>query len=352
MTLRTALILAGGKGRRFQLERENWQDKALAELLGKPLLIHAVESVQKIVDEVIVCVNDDTRRTRYLDVLARFGFEKVKLVIDEQIEGLGGPIVAILTGLKHAKGEYCLTLPSDMPLLQPKVAEYLFDKAESSQIAVPKWPDGRLETLIMICERSSILRITDTLCQLGRPRPVDIIRGASEILFISPLAELRNLDPDLKSFVNINIRSDLTRLQTREVGGLTDRSLKVRLPSMQPEELQTFVKAVELKRKGDLSLSGQAFSSCSKVAEQKRSYFWGAIGREQEGKSLFESIKHQKDSGQANDIAKQANAAIRKAAENYAAESTIHEANGITYLAGRAKEDQLWCESWAQEKFR
>ena len=59
MTKRAALILAGGKARRFQVKGgEKWEDKALATLSGKPLLIHAVENVQGIVDEVSVSVND------------------------------------------------------------------------------------------------------------------------------------------------------------------------------------------------------------------------------------------------------------------------------------------------------
>ena len=43
MTKRAALVLAGGKARRFQRRQEEWQDKALSQLFGKPLLIHVVE---------------------------------------------------------------------------------------------------------------------------------------------------------------------------------------------------------------------------------------------------------------------------------------------------------------------
>ena len=34
-----------------------------------------------------------------------------------------------------------------MPFLQPKVADYLFREAEGFEVAVPMWPNGRLETL-------------------------------------------------------------------------------------------------------------------------------------------------------------------------------------------------------------
>jgi len=47
MRNRAALILAGGKARRFQSMGADWQDKALATLDGKPLLIHAAERLRR-----------------------------------------------------------------------------------------------------------------------------------------------------------------------------------------------------------------------------------------------------------------------------------------------------------------
>ena len=48
MTKRAALILAGGKARRFQTKDKDWEDKALAEISGKPLLIHAMENARQV----------------------------------------------------------------------------------------------------------------------------------------------------------------------------------------------------------------------------------------------------------------------------------------------------------------
>jgi molybdopterin-guanine dinucleotide biosynthesis protein A len=61
---RAALILAGGKSQRFQSKRREWRDKALSHLSGKPLLVHVVQNANEVVDEVVVCVNDETRKTR------------------------------------------------------------------------------------------------------------------------------------------------------------------------------------------------------------------------------------------------------------------------------------------------
>ena len=153
MTKRAALILAGGKARRFQHESEEWQDKALALLCGKPLLIHVVENAREVVDEIIICVNDETRRTKYTKVMENHNVDNVRLVVDEKISHVSGPNVAILTGLKATKTDFCVTLPCDMPFLKPKIINYLFDAAEDAQVTVPMWPNSRIETLVMVLER-------------------------------------------------------------------------------------------------------------------------------------------------------------------------------------------------------
>ena len=120
MVKRAALILAGGKARRFQTKDETWQDKALAELAGKPLLIHAIENVQGIVDEVAVCVNDEERKAKYAQILKNYALTNVKIVVDEKISHISGPNVAIMSGLKAVQADYCFTLPCDMPFLNQK----------------------------------------------------------------------------------------------------------------------------------------------------------------------------------------------------------------------------------------
>ena len=86
MIKKAALILAGGKAERFQVEKGSWQDKALAKLSDKPLLVHVIENVSGVVEEIIVCVNDEDRKRQYSKVLIENGLGNVKLVIDEKIE--------------------------------------------------------------------------------------------------------------------------------------------------------------------------------------------------------------------------------------------------------------------------
>jgi len=350
MVKRAVLILAGGRARRFQSERGTWQDKALAELFGKPLLIHAVENVRDVAEETVICVNNETRKAQYAETLAKHNVENVRLVVDEKNSHVEGPNVAILTGLKSVKADYCLTLPCDMPLMQPKVADHLLNVAEGFRVVVPMWPNGRLETLIMAVERSSVLEVTDTLCQLRRPRSDDIMRGALNVLLVSPFAEIRALDPELKSFVNINSQEDLARLQTRQAQGPAAENVQLNLGALPLSQLQCLREAAALCREGNFMEASTVFSSCANKLEKEESFFWAGISRENEGATLLQLAQRQSEPELAAEKNVDGKTALLNAARNYGLEAEEIEANRCRFLAERANADKAWCESWAQGK--
>lgn len=341
MTKRAAIVLAGGKAQRFQTAQENWQDKALANLNGKPLLVHVIENVQDIVDEIVVVANEETRRSCYQNVLAEHNVENARIVTDVKIDHLSGPFMAIFTGLKFSNADYCLTIPTDMPMLSRKVANYLFNQIKDSYVAVPMWPDGSLETLLMILERSKTLKIAVLLSELSRSRPDGIIRGALNVLFVSPLGKIKVLDPELKSFVNINSLEDLSRLQPRNGQGTSSDNLRLNLGILPDEQLEHLHKA-SLERNNSCFLeASKLFSSCAIDLEKEKSFFWAAISREYEAKSWLALSKQNNK----RELVTCMRNAFCKAASDYWSEAKIYEKNGCRLLAERAKADKLWCES-------
>jgi molybdenum cofactor guanylyltransferase len=341
MTKRSAIILAGGKAQRFQTALQNWQDKALAILDGKPLLVHVIENVRNIVDEIVVVTNEETRKLSYQNVLAEQNIENTRIVTDLRIDHLNGPLIAILTGLKSSSADYCLTIPTDMPMLNQKVANYLFSQIKESYVAVPMWPNGNLETLLMILERSKTLEIATILSELGRSRPAGIIRGALNVLFVSPIGKIKGLDPKLKSFVNINSPEDLSRLQPRNEQGTSSENLRLNLGILHVEKLEQLQKASLERNNSCFREAAKLFSSCAIDLEKEKSFFWAAISREYEAKSWL-------DLSEQNNEAKlivYVREAFFKAALDYGAEAKIYEKNGCCLLAERSKADKIWCES-------
>ena len=350
MVKRAALILAGGKARRFQTIDRIWQDKALAELGEKPLLIHAIENVQGVVDEVAVCVNDEQRKEKYGNILKNHALSNVKLVVDEQVGGISGPNVAIMSGLKAVQADFCLTLPCDMPFLKPAVADYLFREVEDAEVAVPMWPNGRLETLMMVLERNMALEITQSLCALKRPRSDDIPRGAGKTKLISPINQIRTLDPELKSFINVNSREDLYKLQTRQSHGSVTENLKLNLGVLSISDLHLLQDGAKLLQENKLTEAICTFAACTSNFEASDLYFWAGVSGESQGEVLFKLSVQQTDQKEATRLDFEGKEAYLRAANNYCIEAQVYEENRCRLLEERALADKMWCESWAMGK--
>ena len=272
--------------------------------------------------------------------MAEYHVENARIVTDLKIDHLSGPLVAILTGLKFSNADHCLTIPTDMPMISRKVVDYLFNEIKDSYVAVPMWPDGSLETLLMILERSETLKIASLLSKLGRSRPDGIIRGALNVLFVSPLGEIKVLDPELKSFVNINSPEDLTRLQPRNGQGTSSDNLQLNLGILPAKHLEHLHEASVERNNSCFLEASQIFSGCAVDLEREKSFFWAAISREFEAKSWLDLSKQNSE----EELITYIRHAFSKAALDYGSEAKIYDKNGCYCLAERAKADKLWCQ--------
>jgi hypothetical protein len=212
------------------------------------------------------------------------------------------------------------------------------------------WPNGRLETLLTVLERRSGLEITETLCKLNRPRSDDIQRGASKILLASTVNEIKALDPELKSFININSKEDLSRLQTRRSHGPVTENLRLNLGVLSIPNLHLLREGARMVQEGKLSEAASTFASCANNFDVCSSFFWAAVSWENQGEALLKlSTQHAdiKTVAEADFAGKEA---FVKAANNYRLEAEMHEENRCMLLAQRALADKAWCESWAMGK--
>ncbi|MCL1969857.1 MAG: molybdenum cofactor guanylyltransferase [Candidatus Bathyarchaeota archaeon] len=340
MVRRTALVLAGGMACRFQSARQGWQDKALALFEDKPFLIHIIENIAGLVDEVIVCVNDEERIERYNRVLERYKLS-AKFVVDEKAV-VGGPICAILTGLKAAMADNCLIVPCDMPFVRANVANYLFDLAKDFDVVMPMWPNGRLETLFMVLERSIGVEIVETLCQLGRSHVDDIPRAASKVLLPSPVKVIRTLDPQLESFININCPKDLEALQTRSTDGSIREDIQFLRGKILISKLQRIREAAIMCQENNFLSAQEIFESCKRHFETCNNFFWTAITAESKGETLLRQLQLQKNINLQASLSQEA---FFDAADNYSKEAKSYEEKSCTLLLERAFADKNRCET-------
>ena len=130
----TGVVLAGGKSTRMG------QDKALLEVDGKPLLLHAIEKLKPHVRELIVIGEPRKYGHIWPDVLP------------DEIPGLG-PLGGIVTAMGAARHDRMLVLAVDVPGVNADLLERLTrELPENADALVPRH-DGQLEPLVAAYHR-------------------------------------------------------------------------------------------------------------------------------------------------------------------------------------------------------
>lgn len=98
----TAVILAGGKGRRL-----GGQDKGLVHYKDKPLIEHVIQRIQPQVNHILLNAN------RNLETYATYGFPLIR----DELSDFQGPLAGLITAMKTVQTSHIITLPCDGPFL-------------------------------------------------------------------------------------------------------------------------------------------------------------------------------------------------------------------------------------------
>jgi molybdopterin-guanine dinucleotide biosynthesis protein A len=330
--MRAALVLSGGKAHRFQTLQSVWQDKALALFKGTPLLVQGIRNVASVVDEVVVCVDSEERKARYFEILESYQL-KVKIVIDEKENISGGPNVAILSGLKATQADFCMVMPCDMPFVKPDVINYLFKLSEKFELVMPMWPNGILESLIMVLQRSIGLEVVQTLCQFKRSRPSDIPRAVAKTLLVSPVKNIKPLDPNFESFININTQEDLEKLQTRNLQGPIQQDIEFNRVGFLISNLQLLRDAYKMCQEGNFKMAQEKFDLCSNHFETCNNFFLAALSNVGKGEALLKYAQllkrreNRRISQTVLDLDVKCKEAFSRAINNYNHEVSLYEKN-------------------------
>lgn len=197
----SAIILAGGVSKRFG------QSKGLVELRKKPLILHVLDRVSSVADDIAVVVSSDAQREKF----ERFSSRKVGVIVDEQ--KTQSPLVGASTGFNYIQGKYSLLLPCDTPFLSTQVAQLLLDLCVKKSAAIPRWPNGYVEPLQAAYHTESALRATKIALDQGKLNFQSMITRLRKVRYISTIV-LRQVDPKLMTFVNINTPEDLERAES------------------------------------------------------------------------------------------------------------------------------------------
>lgn len=120
----SAIILAGGQGRRF-----NYRDKGLVIWQERPLIDHVIDCIAPQVTQLVISCN------RNLDHYRAYSYP----LCTDQLSGFQGPLAGIQAALPLIDQPYCLICPCDTPRLPNNIVAQLKREMErhSAAIAYP-----------------------------------------------------------------------------------------------------------------------------------------------------------------------------------------------------------------------
>lgn len=195
---KSAIILAGGNSKRFG------QDKGLTDLAGKKLILHVFQRVQKIVDEVIIVVHSELQKDKYSKVIPK------RALIVTDLHSSTAPLIGTLTGFKYSNGQYSVLLSCDTPFISCKVIKLLFDSSYGYDAVIPRWSNGYVEPLQAVYKTASSLRAAEASLKIGEMSMRSMIHRLERVRYI-PTSVIKDVDPNLTTFFNINSVEDLKR---------------------------------------------------------------------------------------------------------------------------------------------
>ena len=189
----SVIILAGGFGRRLG------RDKATAMAGGRPLLHWSAFAAANVTDDIVVARRPDQELPPLEGV-------RWREAVDHRHDR--GPLAGLEAALPMIEHDLAVAVACDMPLLCSEVLGAVADACDGVDIAMP-YLDGVAQPLLA-AYRPSVVRHATRLLETGDGR----IRALLPLVDHRLLEEddLRELDPQLESFTNINRPEDLARV--------------------------------------------------------------------------------------------------------------------------------------------
>ena len=187
----TAVIIAGGQSRRMRRE------KALIEVGGLCLIEYVLHALTPLFSEIFINANSP-------ETYKRFGVPVIQDLLPDS-----GPLGGIHAALSAARSEYVFCVACDMPLLQPPLIRLMQQQVVGYDALVPHTADG-FHPLHAIYATRCIGDIEKLLQE--RIFKVSALFAHIQTKFFDE-PEIRRIDPELRSFLNLNTQEELRAFQ-------------------------------------------------------------------------------------------------------------------------------------------
>ena len=185
------------------------RDKALLAASDRPFLTF-VERLASLLfalcPEVLLVARDEKSGKEYPTPPQQPGW---RLVYDQTPDQ--GPLMGLYSGLQATSFSHALVLAVDQPFVQPELLAWLRSFPLNDAILVPRI-QSIPQVLLARYPRALLPTIAECL-QCGRRDPRALLAKAPVRFLEEP--QVREIDPGLRSFVNINTPEDLRQANAR-----------------------------------------------------------------------------------------------------------------------------------------
>jgi molybdenum cofactor guanylyltransferase len=195
-----AIVLVGGQSSRMG------RPKAALDFGGMPLLTRIVTKLKRRFEEIVIVAAPASAWQPRIEVAG------VKIVHDES--AFAGPLDALRRGLDALEHQVAFACSCDLPLLNANVAAALVAMLEDFDAVIPE-VGGQLQPLHAVYRKQCARKI-ESLAAGGEKR-LTAIAAALNARKVGE-DELRKIEPELRSFFNVNTPEDYQR--ALEIAGL------------------------------------------------------------------------------------------------------------------------------------
>ena len=203
-----AAIIAGGRASRL-----GGAIKPLLLVDGRRIIDRQLDVLAPLFPALVLVVADAESRDQFR-ALALAGRPGVDVISDRPGRGLG-PLAGIDAALAWLPAGFdsVVCLGGDMPHLAPSLLAHLRDADRAAVAVVPRWSGG-LEPLCARYGRALGPHVSAALAAGTRAlhQFVEETAATSDVTFVEE-PSLRELDPDLRSFANVNTADDLSTMR-------------------------------------------------------------------------------------------------------------------------------------------
>jgi molybdopterin-guanine dinucleotide biosynthesis protein A len=196
-TQTSGIILAGGSSSRMG------KNKALLSLPGN----QAVTFIGHLASLLLECCSETLVVARGQEDASEYMFPGVKVICDK-ISGIG-PLMGLYSGMSTITTARAFVVAVDLPCVQPALLSFLLSEPLPADSMLVPLVDNVPQVLLAIYPLSVLPMIKEQIL-LGR-RDVRCLLEVAPVRFVEE-AQLRQIDPGLRSFLNVNTPEELRQM--------------------------------------------------------------------------------------------------------------------------------------------